>query len=83
MSNLLTGYHRDFQIIKNNYLSALVTIRECIYILDFCLQKIQIRRDILEEDKYLYLFTVEAINSYVKEGIPFRDAYNKVAEEMK
>ena len=83
MSNLLTGYHRDFQIIKNNYLSALVTIRECIYILDFCLQKIQIRRDILEEDKYLYLFTVEAINSYVKEGIPFRDAYNKVAEELK
>lgn len=83
MSNLLTGYHRDFQIIKNNYLSALITIRECIYILDFCLLKIQIRRDILEEDKYLYLFTVEAINSYVKEGIPFRDAYNKVAEELK
>jgi argininosuccinate lyase len=83
MSNLITGYHRDFQIIKNNYLSALLTIRECIHIFDFCLQKIQIRKDILEEDKYLYLFTVEAVNSYVKEGIPFRDAYNKVAEEIK
>ncbi len=83
MSNLITGYHRDFQIIKNNYLSALLTIRESIHIFDFCLQKIQIREDILEEDKYLYLFTVEAVNSYVKEGIPFRDAYNKVAEEIK
>ena len=82
MSNLITGYHRDFQMIKNNYLSALISISECLQVLDFCLNKIQIRTDILEDEKYLYLFSVEAVNEYVKDGMAFRDAYNKVAEEI-
>jgi len=83
MSNLLTGYHRDFQTIKNNYMSALISIRECLQILNFGLQKIQIRSDIMEDENYLNLFTVEAVNQYVKTGMPFRDAYHKVAEEIK
>jgi argininosuccinate lyase len=83
MSNLITGYHRDFQIIKSNFISALINIRECIKVLDFCLHKIQIREDILDDDKYLFLFTVEAVNGYVKDGLAFRDAYHKVAEEIK
>jgi argininosuccinate lyase len=82
MSNLITGYHRDFQMIKSNYLSALISIRECLQVMNFCIQKIQIRTDILEDEKYLSLFTVEAVNGYVKDGMAFRDAYNKVAEEI-
>jgi argininosuccinate lyase len=83
MSNLISGYHRDFQMIKSNYLSGLINVKECIEVLDFCIQKIQIRTDILEDENYLFLFTVEAVNGYVKNGMPFRDAYNKVAEEIK
>jgi argininosuccinate lyase len=83
MSNLMTGYHRDFQMIKNNYMSALISVRECLKILNFSLQKIQIRTDILDDERYLNLFTVDAVNQYVKEGMPFRNAYHKVAEEIK
>lgn len=83
MSNLITGYHRDFQLIKGHYLSAMLNITECIEVLNYCLQKIQIRTDILENEIYLNLFTVEAINNYVNTGISFRDAYNKVANEIK
>jgi len=82
MSNLITGYHRDFQMIKNNYLRGLISISECLQVLNFCLQKIQIRRDILGDEKYLSLFTVEAVNGYVSDGMAFRDAYNKVAGEI-
>jgi len=83
MSNLMTGYHRDFQMIKNNYMSAIISVRECLQILNFSLKKIQIRTDILEDEGYLNLFTVEAVNQYVRKGMPFRDAYHKVAEEIK
>jgi len=64
-------------------MSALINMSECLKVLDFCLQKIKVRDDILESENYQYLFTVEAVNIYVKEGLPFRDAYMKVAEEIK
>jgi len=83
MSNLMTGYHRDYQIIKKNFISSFLTIKECLQLADFCLQKIQIHEDVLEDEKYLYLYSVEAVNAYVKEGFSFRDAYHKVAEEIK
>jgi argininosuccinate lyase len=78
----MTGYHRDYQIMKKNFIVAIVNIKECLRVLDYCLQKIQIRTDILDEEKYLYLFSVEAVSAYVKKGMPFRDAYHKVAEEI-
>ena len=82
-SNLITGYHRDFQMIKGRYLSSLLNIAECIEVLNYCLQKIQIKANILENENYLNLFTVEAVNNYVNKGMSFRDAYNKVANEIK
>ena len=36
----------------------------------------------MEDERYLYLYTVESVNNYVKKGIPFRDAYHKVADEI-
>jgi argininosuccinate lyase len=82
MSNLMTGYHRDYQIIKKNFILAIINIKECLQVLDYCLQKIRIREDIMEDKKYIYIYSVEAINAYVKKGVPFRDAYHKVAEEI-
>jgi argininosuccinate lyase len=82
MSNLMTGYHRDFQIIKKNFILTIINIKECIQVMDYCLQKIHIRKDIMEDEKYIYIYSVEAINAYVKKGVPFRDAYHKVAEEI-
>jgi argininosuccinate lyase len=82
MSNLMTGYHRDYQMIKKNFIVAFINIKECLHVMDYCLQKIQIRTDIMDDERYMYLYSVEAVNGYVKKGIPFRDAYHKVAEEI-
>ena len=83
MSNLMTGYHRDYQIIKKNFIIAFMNIKECLQVLDYCLQKIQINTDILDDEIYLHLYSVEAVNDYVKKGMPFRDAYHKVADDIK
>ena len=39
-------------------------------------------KKILEDETYLYLFSVEEVNKKVKAGIPFRDAYREVAGDI-
>jgi argininosuccinate lyase len=46
------------------------------------LENITIKKDILADKKYQYLFSVEAVNKLVLEGIPFRDAYKKVGLDI-
>ena len=42
------------------------------------LEHISFRENILEDKKYLPLFSVEKVNQLVQEGVPFRDAYIQV-----
>ena len=43
---------------------------------------IEIKEDIIEDDKYKYAFSVEEVNRRAKEGTPFRDAYKQVGIEI-
>lgn len=81
-SNLPTGYHRDFQILKEILFPAINDIKECIGIMEHVMQMVEVNPDILTEQRYKYLFTVEEVNKKVIEGVPFRDAYKEVAEEI-
>jgi argininosuccinate lyase len=44
----------------------------------FMLQNITVNKDILNDPKYAYLFSVEEVNKMVLNGTPFRDAYKQV-----
>lgn len=79
-NNLPSGYHRDLQIIKENFLPAFEELNSCITIMIFALKNIQVKEGILEDDKYKYLFSVEVVNQMVLDGVPFRDAYKKVGK---
>jgi argininosuccinate lyase len=46
------------------------------------LSNIEIQKDILADDKYKYLFSVEEVNKLVNTGMPFRDAYKKVGMDI-
>ena len=46
------------------------------------LSNIEIKKDILADEKYKYLFSVEEVNKLVMQGIPFRDAYKKVGQKV-
>jgi argininosuccinate lyase len=46
------------------------------------LSNIQIKKDILADEKYKYLFSVEEVNKLVNTGMPFRDAYKKVGLDI-
>jgi argininosuccinate lyase len=81
-SNLPSGYHRDFQLLKEVIFPALDTLKECLEMTNFMISQIIIKKDILKDKKYKYLFSVEEVNALVVSGVPFRDAYKKVGQDI-
>ncbi len=82
-SNLPTGYHRDFQIVKESLFPALDTLSECLTMAAFMLTHIVINEKVLEDEVYASIYSVEKVNKMVLEGVPFREAYRRVASEIK
>ena len=77
-ANLPVGYHREMQLIKEVLFPAIQDLKDSLFMADFMLQKIKIKDDLVYQDKYLYLFSVEETNKLVLQGVPFRDAYKQV-----
>ncbi len=82
LANLPSGYHRDLQLLKESLFPAIKNLKDCLTMATMMLENIEIRKDILDEEKYKYLFTVEEMNKLVLEGIPLRDAYKKIGAEV-
>lgn len=81
-NNLPSGYHRDLQLTKEILFPAIQSLQECLHMTTFMLQHISVRDNILQEDIYRYLFSVEVVNELVLAGMPFRDAYRKVGNDI-
>ena len=81
-ANLPSGYHREMQLAKGPIIDAVIEIKECLKIFTQSLKFIKIKKNILEDPKYENIFSVDSVNEYVKKGIPFRDAYQKIKEKI-
>jgi argininosuccinate lyase len=82
-ANLPMGYHRDFQLLKNILFPAIQTLYDCLQITNFMLHNITVRQDIIKDNGcYDYLFTVESVNALTAAGVPFREAYRRIADEV-
>jgi argininosuccinate lyase len=81
-TNLPSGYHRDLQLLKEHLFPTFQTLRDCIEMVGLMLSNIEIKKDILADEKYKYLFSVEEVNKLVTKGMPFRDAYKKVGLDI-
>ena len=82
MNNLPSGYFRDLQIIKEVFLPAFDTIKECIAMANYIIKRIEVKTDILDDSRYDAMFSVEEVNRLATEGMPFRDAYKKVGLDI-
>jgi argininosuccinate lyase len=81
-TNLPTGYFRDLQIIKETFLPAFDELISCIELAVFAISHIKVTENLLDDEKYLYLFSVEEVNKLVLDGVPFRDAYKIVGGQI-
>ena len=80
--NLPSGYHRDFQLLKEHLFPAMKNLKDCLRMATLMIENIEIKKDILVDEKYKYLFTVEEMNKLVLQGIPLRDAYKKIGADV-
>ena len=77
-TNLPSGYHRDLQLLKEHIIPAFENLQACIQMAGLMLSNVVIKKDILSDEKYKYLFSVEEVNKLVLQGVPFRDAYKQI-----
>jgi argininosuccinate lyase len=80
--NLPSGYHRDLQVVKESFLPAFRELQSCLHMMTYMLRNIMVKDNILKDEKYSYLFSVEAVNNEVLQGVPFREAYKKVGSSI-
>ena len=81
-ANLPSGYHRDLQLIKEHIIPAFANLNDCLQMTNMMLTNIEVKKDLLEDEKYAFLFSVEEVNKLVLQGMPFRDAYKKVGTDI-
>lgn len=82
LNNLPSGYHRDLQLTKEILFPAFTELRSCIAMTSLMMSNITIKDNILADERYRYIFSVEAVNALVNSGVPFREAYKKVGEQI-
>ncbi len=82
ISNLTSGYHRDFQILKELLFPQIQELKSCLEITEYAMAKVEANQNILDDSKYDLIFSVEAVNQLVLAGTPFRDAYLLVAKQI-
>ncbi len=81
-TNLPSGYHRDLQLIKEHIIPAFKNINDCIQMTGLMLSNIKIKKNLLKDEKFAFLFSVEELNKLVLQGMPFRDAYKKIGADI-
>ena len=81
-SNLPSGYHRDFQLLKELLFGPMMQFGDLLDMLLFALPEIRIKPGVIEQTKYDPLFSVENINQLIIAGVPFRDAYQQVGRAV-
>lgn len=77
-TNLPSGYHRDMQLLKELVFPAIQNLKDCLRMVQMMLAAITVKDNILSDEKYKFLFSVEEVNKLVLSGVPFRDAYRRV-----
>jgi argininosuccinate lyase len=81
-TNLPSGYHRDLQLLKEHLFPAFQTLKDCIQMAALMLSNISVKENIVADEKYKYIFSVEEVNKLVLQGVPFRDAYKKIGLDI-
>lgn len=81
-NNLPSGYHRDFQLLKEHMIQGFEELESILDIFNYAIQQIQVKTIDLKDPKYLYLFTVDSINSLVMKGASFREAYQTIGAKV-
>lgn len=81
-NNLPSGYFRDLQLIKEVFIPSFAELKSCLSIACFAISNMKVNDKIMEDTRYENIYSVEEVNRMVLQGVPFRDAYRQVGEQI-
>ena len=81
-ANLASGYHRDWQLFKETLFPAIDDLKACFRMAHTMMQAIEVKDQVTGTDRYTWLFTVEAVNEKVMQGMSFREAYREIGKQV-
>ena len=81
-TNLPVGYFRDMQLLKEVYFPLFEEMNSLLEITTYAVEHMEVKADVMSNPLYVPAFSVEEVNRRVENGVPFRDAYRQVADEI-
>jgi argininosuccinate lyase len=81
-TNLPVGYFRDMQLLKEVYFPLFEEMNSLLEITTYAVEHMELKADVMSNPLYMPAFSVEEVNRRVENGVPFRDAYRQVADEI-
>ncbi len=83
IANLISGYNRDLQLTKGPVMRSLASTRDCLEVMGLVVGRMRIDADRCRAALTDEVFATERAYRLVQEGIPFREAYRRVAHALK
>ena len=81
-THLTSGYHRDFQRTKKPLIDSFRLTETSLRVIAYVVEKLKVNREACERACTDELYATERVHMLVKQGVPFRDAYRRVASEL-
>lgn len=83
-SGLISGYHRDLQLIKKPLIESFYILEQSIAVVGIVLENIKPEKEIIAGKIAPDIFAADVANELVtKKGMPFREAYQSALKELK
>ena len=82
INSLPSGYNQDFQETKEPFIKGLDIAEELIEIASLIIENLKPNEEALRKACTPEIFAQDKAIELVKEGMPFREAYKKVAKEL-
>ncbi|MFN4189516.1 MAG: argininosuccinate lyase [Pseudothermotoga sp.] len=80
-TNLITGYHRDFQLLKEIVMESFQILKDLLSVMKRILERLQVDKENCSKSLTEEVMATHKVYELVKEGVAFRDAYKKIAAE--
>jgi len=81
-ANMISGYHRDMQLTKEPVMNGFHQTKQCLEIVILIFENLKVNPEKCKEAMTDELYATEKAYKLVADGMSFRDAYKKVAEDL-
>ena len=81
-SNLISGYHRDLQLTKAPIFESFKVTLEILSVMRHVFKKMTVNVEKAEASINDEVMATQAAYELVKKGVPFREAYRRIAEDL-